>query len=332
MGNHRSCAIALVLTFITILAMPPRAAAGFGSIGQYFNGCMDVETRLTGFETGLLKIFPERERGYGNPQMIDLLARLGTEYARSFPAPFERLQVGDISDRWGGGLYNHHASHQNGLDVDVVYLRQNLRELPDMRENFVRKGRVTRNFDVARNWWVFRWLVRTGQVDRIFVAKGIKEHLCRNSQNLEHNSPAERVEILRRLRPIRNHENHFHLRLLCPEGDVKCVGTPPLPEDHGCGKDFKGLIDEDVLDVEEDFPDEDDARQDGVLEPSFLLDPSTIETAPAPAPKKPRKAPKKRVRRVRFRECREIEKKQRAERKALQRARRTPLRAGGVKP
>jgi len=313
MGTLRSKLVVFVFASISIQIMPSQAEAGHGSIGQYFNGCMDWETKLTGFETGLLKIYPKRERGYGNPDMIDLLTQLGVEYTQAFPAPHERIQIGDISDHWGGGLYNNHASHQNGLDVDVIYLRRNFREFEDMREDFVKSGRVTKNFDVARNWWMFRWLVATGRVERIFVAREIKQHFCRTSAFLEHSSPSERFEILRRLRPIRGHANHFHLRLLCPASDLKCVGTPPPPEDHGCGKDFKGLITDDILEEEEAPID-----PDGILEPSFMSE-LELQDKPAPIIKKPKLA-----KQSKFRECRELEKKRRAERRLRLKARGLP--------
>lgn len=50
-------------------------------------------------------------------------------YAAANPAA-PRLGIGDLSRRRGGPFGPRHASHQNGLDVDVYYPRRDRRERP----------------------------------------------------------------------------------------------------------------------------------------------------------------------------------------------------------
>jgi penicillin-insensitive murein endopeptidase len=143
-----------------------------------------------------------------------------------------------------------------------------------MAEVFAENGTVTKNFDVERNWEFFRWLTQTGMLDRIFVAKEIKQYFCEHASGLEPSEhsrverPPEalarggdasssnvnvtrsndslRVEILRRLRFWPGHDNHFHLRLKCPSADPKCVSAKELPAGSGCEQIAEALSENEV--------------------------------------------------------------------------------------
>ncbi|MBI3543866.1 MAG: penicillin-insensitive murein endopeptidase [Deltaproteobacteria bacterium] len=217
-----------------------------GSIGFYSSGCLDSDARIEGTEAGLLKLMNERDRRYGNPMMIELLTGLGAAYHHEWqqngaPArPYERIQLGDIAQK-GGGQVSKHASHQTGLDADVVYLRKDFRETKQNRgfeagfdETFVHGKKVSANLDEVRQWWVWRFLYRSGKMNRIFVDGNIKAYFCKQAARLEPDDKAEREEVLRMLRPYPEHADHFHMRLACPAADAKCVGQAPLPPGSGC--------------------------------------------------------------------------------------------------
>ena len=228
-----------------------------GSIGFYSNGCLDSESSIDGTEAGLHKLFTERHRGYGNPSMIDLFTTLGAAYYDSWQrvleseTPYERIQIGDIAQS-GGGFLSKHASHQTGLDADVVYMRNDFRETAAERgfdasfdEHFVKAGVVTKNLDAVRMWWVWRFLHRTGKIDRIFVDPKIKAYFCHHSTILDPDDKEERYGVLRMLRPYPEHDDHFHMRLVCPSDDLKCVGSKPLPPGPGCtAKELESDVDE----------------------------------------------------------------------------------------
>jgi murein endopeptidase len=96
-------------------------------------------------------------RRFGTDRLIRVVLRVAAAYARAHPgAP--RLGIADIS-RPNGGPFGRrfgglgHASHQNGLDVDVLYPRRDRREAApgrpsqidrrlaqDLVDRFVRAG------------------------------------------------------------------------------------------------------------------------------------------------------------------------------------------------
>jgi len=137
-----------------------------------------------------------------------------------------------------------HSSHQNGLDADVAYLRMNRVERnPDLwgtkgfEESFVANGKVTKNFDLKRNWFLLREVVSNGNVSRIFVGPEIKRAFCNASTRIDPTLKAEyRTEILRRLRPYPNHDDHFHLRVKCPPNNERCESQVEPPEGSSCDK------------------------------------------------------------------------------------------------
>jgi penicillin-insensitive murein endopeptidase len=64
-------------------------------------------------------------------------------------------------------------------------------------------------------------------VERIFVNAVIKTALCRAA-------PAGDRAWLHRLRPWWEHDDHFHVRLRCPDGSPECQAQAPIPPGDGC--------------------------------------------------------------------------------------------------
>lgn len=81
----------------------------------------------------VLRRAPNRAgRRWGTDRLVRIVLRVVREYAAAHPqAP--RVGVGDLSRRRGGSFGPKHASHQNGLDVDVYYPRRDRRERPPRR-------------------------------------------------------------------------------------------------------------------------------------------------------------------------------------------------------
>jgi hypothetical protein len=74
-------------------------------------------------------------RLYGTDELVRLAVDVIASYRLAHPnAP--RVVIGDLSLR-GGGEIDEHASHENGLDLDVYYPRRDGRELPPMTVNQV---------------------------------------------------------------------------------------------------------------------------------------------------------------------------------------------------
>src|SRR5690606_28371648 len=138
-----------------------------------------------------------------------------------------------------GGDISGHASHENGLDVDIAYFRNDHSEQdPEITsgfiERFVRNGKLSANFDLERNWTFIKALTRTGRISRIFTDRVIKNALCRYAESLGELKTEE--EALRRLRHWPNHTDHWHVRLTCPEKSPRCKAQDDPPPGSGCGR------------------------------------------------------------------------------------------------
>lgn len=205
-------------------------AVGFYSSGELVNA-----SNFLPEAPGFVKIFRPRDRAWATSDLVELVSEAASELHGRF-ASSERLQLGDVAQK-SGGKVGLHASHQNGLDVDIAYYRVNrLEQDPDatngFHETFVREGVLSPNFDVERNWALLDRLVATGRVNRIFVDGVIKKAMClyARSEGLEES----RLETLRRLRSWPNHADHLHLRITCPSGSPRCVVQAEPPEGTGC--------------------------------------------------------------------------------------------------
>ena len=142
-------------------------------------------------------------RRWGSRRLVRTTLRVLEEYAAAHPGA-ARLGVGDLSRPRGGDFGPRfggigHASHQNGLDVDVYYPRRDRRE---------RAPRVPRQIDRA---------LAQDLVDR-FVEEGAAKVFVGPNTGLR--GPPAVVEVL----PA-HHDNHLHVRL---PGDG--VRSAPLGE------------------------------------------------------------------------------------------------------
>jgi hypothetical protein len=141
-------------------------------------------------------------RRYGNSRLVGATTRVVAEYAAAKPdAP--RVGVGDLSRRGGGDFGARfggigHASHQNGLDVDVYYPRRDRRERPPA---------APRQID--------RRLAQT-LVDG-FVAAGAAKVFVGPNTGLR--GPPAIVEVLPAY-----HDNHMHVRLPGDGVDSAAIG------------------------------------------------------------------------------------------------------------
>jgi murein endopeptidase len=139
----------------------------------------------------VLRRSPNRPwRRWGTDQLVRLVLRIAREFGEAHPrAP--RMAVGDLSRPRGGDFgpqfgYIGHASHQNGLDVDIYYPRADGRERAPRDASEIDK-RLSQDL-----------------VDR-FVAAGAVAVIVGPNTGLT--GPSGVVY------PLINHDNHLHVRI-----------------------------------------------------------------------------------------------------------------------
>jgi murein endopeptidase len=167
------------------------------ALGTYTAGTLSGGVRLPaegrGFLTWdpVLRRSPNRAwRRWGPDRLVRTVLGVTRDFHRAHPrAP--RPAVGDLSRPHGGDFgpqfgYIGHASHQNGLDVDVYYPRADGRE--------VAPGDA-RDIDRALSQEL---------VDRFLAAGALVVFV---GPNTGLTGPPGRVQ------PLANHDNHLHVRL-----------------------------------------------------------------------------------------------------------------------
>ncbi|MBI3504923.1 MAG: penicillin-insensitive murein endopeptidase [Proteobacteria bacterium] len=200
-------------------------------IGGPANGCIAGAQALPVDGPGYQAVRLSRNRIWSHPQTIGYVQKLGRAAAGLGLPP---LYVGDLSQPRGGPMAFGHAAHQNGNDVDIWF---NIEPKPDLapaaREDIAIVDLVAADErTVDRSVWKPRHaeLLRTAagfpEVDRIFVHFAIKKELCA--------SAAGDRSWLRKIRPWRGHNDHFHVRLACPPGNPDCATQSPIAAGDGC--------------------------------------------------------------------------------------------------
>ena len=187
------CLIAATLACGAAAAEPRSRSLGLPWAGSLVGGVrLDAEGEHFFTWDFVRRRSPNRAwRRYGNSRLIRTLLAVVRKYAAAHPrAP--RVGVGDLSRPLGGDFGSRfggigHASHQNGLDVDVYYPRRDRRERPP---------KVVRQIDHA---------LAQDVVDR-FVAAGVAKVFVGPGTRL--NGPPAVVEELPAY-----HDNHMHVRL-----------------------------------------------------------------------------------------------------------------------
>jgi penicillin-insensitive murein endopeptidase len=195
------------------------------AIGGYSSGCVqgaqELPARTDGTRYRIMK--PERKRTFGHPLLIDYITRLGERLEAKGQAP---LGVGDLGQARGGPAPNGHASHQNGLDVDLWFApgtagseQYSVVDLEKQKASELWSDRVPVLLEAAAS---------DSHVARIFVNAVIKQRLCEQTTG-------DRA-WLGKLRPWWGHNEHFHVRLACPADSPECQAQPPLPPGDGCNE------------------------------------------------------------------------------------------------
>ena len=135
------------------------------------------------------------------------------------------VRVHDISDRNGGSLRDH-KSHQNGRDADISYYQERC-GVNGCRFEHVKSSEL----DVARQWALLEHWLRNDQAEMIFIDYRLQAKLYRYAKRRGVSKsqldrwiqyPRGRYEPDGVIRHFPNHEDHLHVRFVCPFSDLKC--------------------------------------------------------------------------------------------------------------
>ena len=158
--------------------------------GSLVNGVQLPAEGITFFtwDPVLLRSPDRGSRRWGNDRLVRMVQEVVGEYWLENPdAP--RVCIGDLSRRHGGDFQPTHASHQNGLDVDVYYPRLDRRERPPIRPAQI-------DHPLAQDL-----------VNR-FIAAGATRIFVGPNTHLKGPRRIVRVLVL--------HDNHMHVRIAGP--------------------------------------------------------------------------------------------------------------------
>ena len=205
------------------------------SIGSYSNGCISGAVALPLSGTGYQVMRLSRMRYYGHPSLIQFIQQLGQTASNE---QLGTLLIGDLGQPRGGPTPTGHRSHQTGLDVDIWFLVLDEPNPPLLtlgeRENWPAPSMLdARANGVDYHRWtlaqekILKIAASHPNVDRIFVNPNIKQELCKHRDNSSD-------LWLRKIRPWWKHDDHFHVRLKCPDNSPHCQRQEPVPEGDGC--------------------------------------------------------------------------------------------------
>ena len=209
------------------------------SIGFYAKGCLAGGKPLPVNGAGWQAMRLSRNRIWGHPMLVRYIERFAKDAKAKDGWP--GLLVGDMSMPRGGPMPFGHASHQVGLDVDIWYkpmpdrvLSEEERETMPMETFLSDPGRVNPAVWTPDHVKLLRRAVSYPEVARVFVNPAIKKWLCDNVK--------ENRAFLRKISPIMGHDDHFHVRLVCPADNPGCRNQTAPAADEGCGQGLEAWI------------------------------------------------------------------------------------------
>lgn len=192
------------------------------AIGGYSAGCLAGGVELPVKGRGWQVMLPERKRNFAHRNMIEFVRALA---AAARKAGLGTVSLGDLSQPRGGPAPSGHSSHQTGLDIDIWYVvgKAGMKKPPSM----VRGTRPAAAWG-ARQMKLLALAAKDPRVERVFVHPVLKRALCEKAKGDR--------SWLHRIRPWWGHDEHFHVRLRCPDGDPGCLPQDPIAEGDGCAE------------------------------------------------------------------------------------------------
>ncbi len=215
-----------------------------GSVGEPYRGVLTDAMPLPAKGDGFKRLRADDVR-WGNPRLVHAVMRAARAVAHERPGG-EPLVVGDLSQKRGGRIPNHH-SHQNGRDADLLFYALTPDGRPVENDGFIPFGTdglaVARReppelvrIDVERTWILVRELVNDDEaaVQYLFVAHWLEALLVEHAlARGESDATVWRAATLMR-EPGDSfvHDDHLHLRIDCIPAEIAegCLPGGRRPE------------------------------------------------------------------------------------------------------
>ena len=209
------------------------------SIGGYSSGCLIGASSLFEQGPGYVVMRSSRGRFWGHPDLVSFLEDLGNKWATDQK---NQIMIGDLSQARGGPMLSQHLSHQTGLDVDIWWQLHNLPLGQRLGEGETQIARSILSDDksaLRSEMWgkeqiaLLQLAAQDKRVERILVTPLVKKYLCSLDKNEQWPD-----QDLKKVRPWWGHDDHFHVRLMCPEGSSECKAQG-VPTEVGCDKSLE---------------------------------------------------------------------------------------------
>ncbi len=215
---------------------PLNLTGGGQAIDQYNDGEIYESSELPKNGVGFRQAFVNSKVNFGAGMTIEYIKKAAMTFADFYEN--STFVIGQIAKKRGGGVA--HNSHQNGLDIDIMYLDKN------QNNQSLANGKLREDFDYERNWNLFRMFVsqtyknKNGEsssvVNRIFISHTLKNKgfcVWAKKNNIL-NNPLDK-EVMARLQPWDGHSTHFHVRLKCSPYYARCQDqADPMPSKTAC--------------------------------------------------------------------------------------------------
>lgn len=205
---------------------PVNQAVGFPDAGSLRNST-SILLRQQALNTKAFfeVVAPDRKKHFATYEMAEMITRIGDQINREYS---KKIYVANLSAAKGGKL-SPHASHQNGLDVDLGYPSDTANLKFPLVVRIATGEYFSKNYSVDKTYSLFKYLFSQKDiaVDRIFVDQKIKKSLC-NFALAKNEFKAEAKEAVKsmfeNIQHVTGHGDHFHLRIKCSKYDPACRG------------------------------------------------------------------------------------------------------------
>lgn len=170
----------------------------------------------------------KRHTQFGSDALIEVILDSAKLVSKAYPG--SKLRIGNMSRKHGGDI-PWSASHNSGRDADLAFfcktkkdgkpvLAPGLLDFDSSGQGIKRPDLV---FDVERNWKLVEALLTHERVhiQWLFISEGLKRLLLDHARKTGADEEVIKraAKVLHQPTDSSPHDDHFHLRITCPERD-----------------------------------------------------------------------------------------------------------------